>query len=190
MLQPRRIVDLAIRHELDGAISCTPGCRPRPVWPQWRVASVNRAAAASSSNRSVEDCRTPAGTPAPAAAVGAWRSAAQRRTRHIPSVSELDRLARGRRGGIGCGPPGQPAIVVDFGSASHGRSAVRRTVVFAAGRFFPGIDMAARALNEFTDLLPLVTLSLMSETPARRGRLDCHCDPRRIVLGSDRRGAR
>jgi len=48
------------------------------------------------------------------------------------------------------------AITVDWLSAEG---------VFSGGAILPGLDMAARALHEFTDLLPQVSLEGCSEAP-------------------------
>jgi len=50
---------------------------------------------------------------------------------------------------------GKPAIVIDMGTAIK-VDLVPATGAFAGGAILPGITMAARALHEFTDLLPLV----------------------------------
>ncbi len=63
---------------------------------------------------------------------------------------------------------GRPAIVVDVGSA------ITVDLVSAAGEFLggailPGIEMSARALYQFTDLLPLVPTSDLSSPPPALG---------------------
>jgi len=64
--------------------------------------------------------------------------------------------------------PDRPAVVVDVGTAitvdlvsAHG--------VFCGGAILPGIAMSARALDEFTDLLPLVDMSELTEPPPAVG---------------------
>lgn len=52
-------------------------------------------------------------------------------------------------------PAGEPAIIVDLGSAIT-VNLVSSTGAFSGGAILPGIAMSARALHEFTDLLPLV----------------------------------
>ena len=52
------------------------------------------------------------------------------------------------------------AITVDFVSADG---------VFRGGAIMPGIDMSARALHEFTDLLPLVSLNELGASPPALG---------------------
>jgi len=60
---------------------------------------------------------------------------------------------------------GQPAITIDLGSAIK-VDLVSAGGAFSGGAILPGIAMAARALHEFTDLLPLVEVD---ESPAALG---------------------
>lgn len=53
---------------------------------------------------------------------------------------------------------GVPAIVVDFGSAPT-IDVVSASGAFIGGAILPGISMSARALHEFTDLLPLIEVT-------------------------------
>jgi type III pantothenate kinase len=62
--------------------------------------------------------------------------------------------------------PDLPAILIDIGSALT-IDLVTAQGAFAGGAILPGIAMCARALHEFTDLLPLVELS---EPPPALGR--------------------
>jgi type III pantothenate kinase len=59
----------------------------------------------------------------------------------------------------------QPALVIDFGSAIT-VDLVSESGAFAGGAILAGIAMSARALHEFTDLLPLVEVT---EPPAVLG---------------------
>lgn len=63
-------------------------------------------------------------------------------------------------------PEGVGAIIVDLGTAIK-VDLVSAEGAFAGGAILPGIAMAARALHEFTHLLPLVTVS---EAPAPLGK--------------------
>jgi type III pantothenate kinase len=63
---------------------------------------------------------------------------------------------------------GEAAIVVDLGSAIT-VDRVSRDGSFAGGAILPGIGMAARALHEFTDLLPLLDVREFHEAPAGLG---------------------
>jgi type III pantothenate kinase len=55
-------------------------------------------------------------------------------------------------------PEGSGAIIIDLGTAIK-VDLVSADGAFAGGAILPGIAMAARALHEFTHLLPLVTVS-------------------------------
>lgn len=65
--------------------------------------------------------------------------------------------------------PQRPAVVVDIGSATT-VDWVSRDGVFLGGAILPGLAMSARALHEFTDLLPLVDLSQLEVPPPALGR--------------------
>lgn len=60
--------------------------------------------------------------------------------------------------------PGSPAVVVDLGSAIT-VDLVSPEGAFLGGAILPGISMAARALHQFTDLLPLLDMFELSEPP-------------------------
>jgi type III pantothenate kinase len=60
------------------------------------------------------------------------------------------------------------AIVVDTGSAVT-VDFISPDGAFRGGAILPGIEMAARALHEFTDLLPLVSLNDLTLPPPARG---------------------
>ncbi|NUQ64947.1 MAG: type III pantothenate kinase [Pirellulales bacterium] len=64
--------------------------------------------------------------------------------------------------------PERPAVVVDVGSAIT-VDLVSRDGVFLGGAILPGIAMSARALHEFTDLLPLVDMAELSTPPPALG---------------------
>lgn len=64
--------------------------------------------------------------------------------------------------------PGCPAVVVDLGSAIT-VDLVSEEGAFLGGSILPGMAMSARALHEFTDLLPLVDLAELSEPPPALG---------------------
>lgn len=64
--------------------------------------------------------------------------------------------------------PSVPAVVVDLGTAitvdvvsSHG--------AFLGGAILPGIGMSARAMHEFTDLLPLLDMQSLADPPSALG---------------------
>jgi type III pantothenate kinase len=65
-------------------------------------------------------------------------------------------------------PPARPAIIVDLGTAIT-VDLVSVEGVFRGGAIMPGIGMAARALHEFTDLLPLLDMVSLADPPGALG---------------------
>jgi type III pantothenate kinase len=117
---------------------------------EWIVASVNRPAAARLSD---------------------WL--AEKRVRHVRHLSDRDipmriEVPRPERVGIDrlanafaanrLRANNQPAIAIDMGSAIT-LGLVSRDGAFVGGAILPGIGLSARALHEFTDLLPLVPVN-------------------------------
>ena len=66
------------------------------------------------------------------------------------------------------------AIVVDLGSAIT-VDVVSLDGAFLGGAILPGIGMSARALHEFTDLLPLEPMSELAQPPAPLGKTTSAC---------------
>ena len=64
--------------------------------------------------------------------------------------------------------PNRPAVVVDVGSAIT-VDAISAEGHFTGGAILPGIGMSARALHEFTDLLPLIGMSELATPPPALG---------------------
>jgi len=64
--------------------------------------------------------------------------------------------------------PNRPAAIVDVGSAIT-VDLVSADGAFRGGAILPGIRMAARALHEFTDLLPMIEVSDLSTPPPALG---------------------
>jgi type III pantothenate kinase len=64
--------------------------------------------------------------------------------------------------------PGRKAVVVDSGSAIT-VDLVDADGVFCGGAILPGVAMSARAMHEFTDLLPLIDTAELTEQPAALG---------------------
>jgi type III pantothenate kinase len=64
--------------------------------------------------------------------------------------------------------PGRPAVVVDVGSAIT-VDLVDAEGAFLGGAILPGIAMSARALHEFTDLLPRIDMAELAEPPPALG---------------------
>lgn len=65
-------------------------------------------------------------------------------------------------------PAGRPAVIVDLGTAIT-VDLVSAEGAFLGGAIMPGIGMAARAMHEFTDLLPLLDMVALSDPPAALG---------------------
>lgn len=64
--------------------------------------------------------------------------------------------------------PGKKAVVVDVGSAIT-VDLVDADGAFLGGAILPGIAMSARALHEFTDLLPQIDMAELAEPPPALG---------------------
>ena len=64
--------------------------------------------------------------------------------------------------------PRRPAVVVDVGTAIT-VDLISARGVFMGGAIMPGIAMAAKALDEFTDMLPLIDMSELSAPPPAVG---------------------
>jgi type III pantothenate kinase len=62
----------------------------------------------------------------------------------------------------------RPAIIVDLGSAMT-FDFVSADGAFLGGAILPGVGMSARALNEFTDLLPRIPMDELAEPPPALG---------------------
>jgi len=65
-------------------------------------------------------------------------------------------------------PPARPAVVVDVGTAIT-VDLISPEGAFLGGTISPGIAMSARALYEFTDLLPLIEMSELAARPPALG---------------------
>jgi type III pantothenate kinase len=63
----------------------------------------------------------------------------------------------------------RPAVIVDLGTAVT-VDLVSTDGVFQGGAILPGIEMAARALHDYTDLLPRIEMSELSEPPEPLGK--------------------
>jgi len=132
---------------------------PVPAGVRWLISSVHRAAGA----RIVEGAR----------AGGGDARLLSRGDLHLKILAEhpetvgMDRLVNAVAANR-LRSPDQPAIVVDVGSAIK-VDLVSREGAFLGGAIFPGIGMSARALDEFTDLLPLVPVTELAEPPEPRG---------------------
>lgn len=65
--------------------------------------------------------------------------------------------------------PERPAVVVDLGTAVT-VDLVGADGAFLGGAIMPGVDISARAMHAFTDVLPLVDVSNLGEPPTVLGR--------------------
>lgn len=64
--------------------------------------------------------------------------------------------------------PDRPVVVIDVGTAIT-VDYLDSSGAFRGGAILPGLAMAARALHEFTDLLPLIEMQELAEPPAPLG---------------------
>jgi type III pantothenate kinase len=84
-----------------------------------------------------------------------------------PDMVGIDRLL-GAVGANRLRDPNRAAVVVDLGTAIT-VDLVSPAGDFRGGAILPGISMAARALYEFTDLLPLLDMTSLAEPPPAIG---------------------
>ncbi len=84
-----------------------------------------------------------------------------------PDMVGIDRLL-GAVAANAVREPQRGAIVVDLGTAIT-VDLVSPEGTFLGGAILPGIGLSARALHEFTDLLPLLDMQSLSEPPAALG---------------------
>jgi type III pantothenate kinase len=137
-----------------------------PTWPEWWIASVNRPVAARLVEWIRRDSLTPSGHSAPVRELTCRDLPLSIGVEHPERVG-IDRLAaataadrlRARH---------RAALVVDAGSAIT-VDCVSPQGVFLGGAILPGLEMTARALHEFTDLLPLVPPGELTDPPAALG---------------------
>lgn len=136
-----------------------PGADSQPV-RRWLVCSVNRPVAATVldwlEHRPDTQCRLLSVADLPLAV------AVER-----PDLVGMDRLVNAVAANR-LREAGRPAIVIDVGSAIT-VDLVSADGAFTGGAILPGIAMAARALHDFTDLLPLVPMSELGAPPPALG---------------------
>ena len=137
-----------------------------PAWAEWWIASVNRPAAAHLMDWIVRQGSTPSGHSPPIRLLNANDLPVEVRVEHPERVG-MDRLAAATAAAR-LRAPRRGALIVDSGSAIT-VDYVSAEGVFLGGAILPGMGLAARALHEFTDLLPLVPLGELSEPPAALG---------------------
>jgi type III pantothenate kinase len=129
---------------------------------QWWIASVNRPAA----ERLTSWLK---GRPAPAQRVRLLRAADVPITVAVPEPEKVgvDRLA-GAAAANRLRTADRPAIVIGAGTAIT-VDLVSADGVFCGGAILPGIGTSARALNQFTDLLPKSSLEELATPPPALG---------------------
>jgi type III pantothenate kinase len=84
-----------------------------------------------------------------------------------PDMVGVDRLLDALAAAALCGP-GQAAVVIDVGTAIT-VDLLSAEGAFLGGAILPGIAMSARAMHEFTDLLPLVDITDLDGPPPALG---------------------
>ncbi len=85
-----------------------------------------------------------------------------------PELAGLDRLAAAV-GANRLRTAGRAAVVIDVGTAIKA-NLLDEQGVFRGGAILPGLAMSARAMHEFTDLLPLIPYEELAEAPSAVGR--------------------
>ncbi|MDX1961756.1 MAG: type III pantothenate kinase [Pirellulales bacterium] len=159
-----------------------------PASCRWEVASVNRPATESlfrwlQSQFSEETSSNPVALSLekgdiPARASSATHAPHLRLLSHqdlplVVAVEHPERVGIDRLlGGVGANrlrPANMPAIVIDLGTALT-IDYVDAGGAFQGGAILPGIGMSARALHDFTDLLPLVPLRELAAPPGPLGK--------------------
>ena len=84
-----------------------------------------------------------------------------------PDMVGIDRLLAGVGANV-LRSPERPAVIVDLGTAIK-VDLVSAEGAFLGGAILPGIGLSARALHEFTDLLPLIKMEDLAHPPAPLG---------------------
>ena len=83
-------------------------------------------------------------------------------------------------------PAGSPAVIVDTGTATT-VDAISADGAFEGGAILPGFELCARALHQYTDLLPFVTVDeLSNESHEPLGTQHARSAAQRSALGADR----
>lgn len=85
-----------------------------------------------------------------------------------PDMVGIDRLL-GAAGANLLRDPSRPAVAVDLGTAIT-IDLVSAEGAFLGGAILPGIGLAARALHEFTDALPLLRMDALAQPPEPLGK--------------------
>lgn len=161
---PTRLLELG-NEEWDGArvLSWLP---PKLHQLRWYIGSVNRESQAVVLRWIIEQQLAgtiPAGT---AQTLDQNDLGMTLRVDHPERVG-IDRLL-GAIGANALRPPKSPAITIHLGSALT-VNMIAADGAFCGGAILPGIGMSARALHDFTDLLPLVPMRELSDPPEAIG---------------------
>jgi type III pantothenate kinase len=164
VVEPSRILELPA--EGWDSARLTAWLPPGPAWPEWWIASVNRPATANLMDWITHQDSTPSGHSAPVRLLNAADLPVEIKVEHPERVG-MDRLAAATAAAR-LRAPHRGALIVDSGSAIT-VDCVSEEGAFRGGAILPGMGLAARALHEFTDLLPLVPLGELSEPPMALG---------------------
>ena len=164
VVEPLRILELPAQ-DWDAA-RLTSWLPAGPAWAEWWIASVNRPAAAHLTDWIARQGSTPSGHSAPVRMLNAADLPLEVRLEHPERVG-MDRLAAATAAAR-LRAPRRAALVVDSGSAIT-VDYISADGAFMGGAILPGLGLAARALHQFTDLLPLVPLGELSEPPPPLG---------------------
>jgi type III pantothenate kinase len=133
-----------------------------PMGGRWLVSSVHRAATERLVAWLAER------RPQAAVKVLTYRDLPLETDLERPEQAGLDRLAAAV-GANRLRTPGRAAVVLDVGTAIKA-SLLDERGVFRGGAILPGLAMSARAMHEFTDLLPLIPYEELAEPPEAVGR--------------------
>lgn len=99
-----------------------------------------------------------------------------------PDMVGIDRLL-GAVAANAVREPSRPAAIVHLGSAIT-VNLVSASGAFRGGAILPGIAMSARALHEFTDLLPRVELEHLADPPSALGTSTPHAIESGVFWGA------
>ncbi|MBX9788414.1 MAG: type III pantothenate kinase [Pirellulales bacterium] len=142
----------------------------------WWIASVNRPAA----TRLIDWLRDQRATPRTRLLYSGDLPLAVELPR--PDMVGIDRLL-GAVAANALREPSRPAAIVHLGSAIT-VNFVSASGAFCGGAILPGIAMSARALHEFTDLLPLVELEQLADPPSALGTSTPHAIESGVFWGA------
>lgn len=167
---PTRLLDIG-NDEWDGArvLSWLP---PKLSDLRWVIGSVNRESQAVVLRWIMEQqlaATIPGGSETPGSTVQTLDQHDLGLTIRVdhPERVGIDRLL-GAIGANALRPPKSPAMTIHLGSALT-VNLIAADGAFCGGAIMPGIGMSARALHDFTDLLPLVPMRELNDPPAAIG---------------------